>query len=119
MNVALISIILTSLIFTALSFGYEGVKRINLSKTEEQVKKNQQLEDEQIDEKIKEEQLEEMYEENIWQVEIPSIDLVAPISEGTSQEVMREFVGHFENTNIWNGNIGLAAHNRRISNKLF
>lgn len=25
---------------------------------------------------------------------------------------MLEFVGHFENTSTWNGNIGLAAHNR-------
>ena len=58
-------------------------------------------------------------ENEIWQVEIPAIDLVAPISEGTTQEVMEEYVGHFEETNLWNGNIGLAAHNRRISNKLF
>lgn len=50
--------------------------------------------------------------EDIWQVEIPKIDLIAPISEGTSQEVMLEFVGHFENTSEWSGNIGLAAHNR-------
>ena len=54
-----------------------------------------------------------------WQLEIPTIGLTAPISEGTTQEVMREYVGHFENTNVWNGNIGLAAHNRRIPNKLF
>lgn len=51
-------------------------------------------------------------EEDIWQIEISKIDLVAPISEGTSQEVMLEYVGHFENTSIWNGNVGLAAHNR-------
>ncbi|MBQ2916867.1 MAG: class D sortase [Clostridia bacterium] len=50
--------------------------------------------------------------EKIWQIEIPKIDLVAPISEGTSQEVMLEFVGHFENTSKWKGNVGLAAHNR-------
>ena len=25
---------------------------------------------------------------------------------------MREYVGHFENTVFWKGNIGLAAHNR-------
>jgi len=54
-----------------------------------------------------------------WEVEIPVIGLVAPISEGTTQEVMREYVGHFENTRLWKGNIGLAAHNRRFSNKLF
>lgn len=50
--------------------------------------------------------------EDIWQVEIPKIDLKAPVSEGTSQQVMLEFVGHFENTPNWEGNIGLAAHNR-------
>lgn len=52
------------------------------------------------------------YDEDIWQIEIPKIDLVAPISEGTSQEVMMEYVGHFEDTSVWNGNVGLAAHNR-------
>lgn len=50
--------------------------------------------------------------EELWQIEIPKIELEAPISEGTSQEVMLEYVGHFENTGILNGNIGLAAHNR-------
>jgi len=50
--------------------------------------------------------------EDIWQVEIPIINLIAPIEEGTTQEIMLEFVGHFENTSTWDGNIGLAAHNR-------
>ena len=50
--------------------------------------------------------------EDIWQVEIPKIELIAPIAEGTSQDVMLECVGHFENTSTWDGNIGLAAHNR-------
>ena len=48
----------------------------------------------------------------IWQIEIPKIDLVAPIAEGTSQEVMLDYVGHFENTEKTHGNVGLAAHNR-------
>lgn len=47
-----------------------------------------------------------------WRIVIPSIDLNAPISEGTSVEVMNKFVGHFENTDLWNGNVALAAHNR-------
>lgn len=51
-------------------------------------------------------------DEEIWQIEIPKINLTAPISEGTSQEVMLEYVGHFENTSKWKGNVGLAAHNR-------
>lgn len=61
--------------------------------------------------KPKEEKSEET-KEKIWQIEIPKINLVAPIAEETTQEVMLEFVGHFENTSSWNGNIGLAAHNR-------
>ena len=51
-------------------------------------------------------------DEDIWQIEIPKIDLIAPIAEGTSQEIMLEYVGHFENTEKWEGNVGLAAHNR-------
>lgn len=57
--------------------------------------------------------------EEIWQIEIPIINLIAPISEGTSQEVMLEYVGHFENTSLWNGNVGLAAHNRGFSINYF
>ena len=52
--------------------------------------------------------------ENIWQIEIPKINLVAEISEGTSSQVIDKYVGHFENTSIWEGNVGLASHNRRI-----
>ena len=55
----------------------------------------------------------------LWQVEVPKINLVAPIAQDTTQEVMKNYVGHFVNTSFWKGNIGLAAHNRRISNKLF
>ena len=50
--------------------------------------------------------------ENIWQIEIPKIGLVAPIAKGTDQDVLLEYVGHFENTEYFEGNVGLAAHNR-------
>lgn len=48
----------------------------------------------------------------IWQIEIPSISLVADISEGTTRDVLNKYVGHFEKTEKENGNVGLAAHNR-------
>ena len=59
----------------------------------------------------------EQYQNNIdtqkiWQIEIPKINLVAPIAEGTSTNIMNEYVGHFEETPKNKGNIGLAAHNR-------
>ena len=50
--------------------------------------------------------------EDVWEISIPKIKLSAPISEGVSQEVMRYYVGHFEDTEIIYGNVGLAAHNR-------
>lgn len=48
----------------------------------------------------------------IWQIEIPKISLKANIAEGTTKEVLNKYVGHFEQTQKENGNIGLAAHNR-------
>lgn len=49
---------------------------------------------------------------NIWQIEISKISLIAQISEGTTKDVLNQYVGHFENTSKEQGNIGLAAHNR-------
>lgn len=53
-----------------------------------------------------------MIDRNIWSLEIPSIGLIASINEGTSKEILDEYIGHFEDTSKDNGNIGLAAHNR-------
>ncbi len=47
-----------------------------------------------------------------WIIEIPAINLHANIKEGTTEEILNEYVGHFEETVRTNGNIGLAAHNR-------
>lgn len=49
---------------------------------------------------------------NNWKIEIPKINLEAKIQEGTSEKVLDEYVGHFEETKRQYGNIGLAAHNR-------
>lgn len=53
-----------------------------------------------------------LFETDNWKLEIPKIDLCAGINFGTTEEVMNKYIGHFENTNLWNGNVGLAAHNR-------
>ena len=51
-----------------------------------------------LKEKIVEEKI-----NNIWVLEIPKINLIANISEGTSKEVLEDFIGHFEETRerIW------------------
>lgn len=48
----------------------------------------------------------------IGKIIMPKINVEAPIKEGTSQEILKESVGHFSNTNYWNGNVALASHNR-------
>lgn len=45
-------------------------------------------------------------------LEIPKIELVAPIQEGTSDKVLKAAVGHFSESSFWNGNVALASHNR-------
>jgi len=48
----------------------------------------------------------------VWKIEIPKISLIANISEGTTKEILNQYVGHFENTSRELGNIGLAGYNR-------
>ncbi len=68
----------------------------------------------------KEERKEETeVEKDIWYLEIPRINLKADIKEGTSKEIMDEYIGHFEETNKDKGNVGLAAHNRGYRNNYF
>ena len=47
-----------------------------------------------------------------WYIEIPSINLSAPIAEGTDSTTLNTKVGHFIDSAIESGNIGLAGHNR-------
>ena len=54
-----------------------------------------------------------------WYIKIPAINLAANIEEGTSQEVMELYVGHFEETSKFVGNVGLAAHNRGYTYNYF
>lgn len=47
-----------------------------------------------------------------WYIEIPKINLKAPIAEGTDAETLNTKIGHFSETDLITGNVGLAAHNR-------
>ena len=82
---------------------------INQYKIETEINENI-LEDTEKIKSIKEEGMQT--ENEIWQIEIPKISLIANIAEGTTKEVLNQYVGHFQETQKENGNIGLAAHNR-------
>lgn len=108
-----------------MSFAYENLQTTNnelIREKEETLKipEEEQIIKTDVEQNIENKLLEEVnLDKKLWQIEIPAINLVAPIKQGTSQEVMLKYVGHFEETSMWKGNVGLAAHNRRISNKLF
>lgn len=105
------------LIFILIEFFYIKVQAIYISIKDKNIKsryieETTNMTKENMQPRNYEEDKSKLIEEQIWQIEIPKIELIAPISEGTSQEVMLEYVGHFENTNVLRGNVGLAAHNR-------
>ena len=108
-----------------MSFAYENLQTTNnklfIGKEEvTMISEEEPILETDVEQNIENKLLEEVnLDKKLWQIEIPAINLVAPIKQGTSQEVMLKYVGHFEETSMWKGNVGLAAHNRRISNKLF
>lgn len=58
-------------------------------------------------------------DESEWTLKIQKINLDAKINEGTTKEVMDEYIGHFEEKPKELGNVGLAAHNRGYKNNYF
>lgn len=58
--------------------------------------------------------IEELENGVIGILEIPKINLIGKIHEGTEEDIINKYIGHFENTNLWSGNIGLCAHNSRL-----
>lgn len=50
---------------------------------------------------------------------IEKLNIEAPIKEGTTQEIMKTSVGHFTESDFWNGNVSLASHNSGTSMHYF
>lgn len=63
--------------------------------------------------------------EDVWDdsvlgiLTIEKIGLNATIKEGTSNEILLNYIGHIEETATYDGNIGLAGHNRGCENSYF
>ena len=49
-------------------------------------------------------------------LEIPSIGLSVHVYEGTDSAPLLKGAGHFTDTSIWDGTVGLAGHNRGVTN---
>lgn len=48
----------------------------------------------------------------IGMLKIDKIGLNACIKEGSNSKILKFYIGHIENTSLYDGNVGLAAHNR-------
>lgn len=42
---------------------------------------------------------------------IPKLNIEAPIRDGTTQEIMKTAIGHFTESDYWDGNVSFASHN--------
>lgn len=97
-NLNLLCIIISVLVYVFLNYAIPNSNNIRISA--------KLVETENIDEIV--------YDnvDSKWSLEIPKINLKAPISEGTDAKILNKYIGHFEETPVMGGNIGLAAHNR-------
>ncbi|MBR3134540.1 MAG: class D sortase [Clostridia bacterium] len=67
----------------------------------------------QISENLEEEnKIDELNDEIIGTLEIKKIQLVGKIKEGSTKDILKDYIGHIEETPIYDGNVCLAAHNR-------
>ena len=63
--------------------------------------------------------------EDVWDdsvlgiLTIGEIGLNATVKDGTSDKILQEYIGHIEETATYDGNIGLAAHNRGYEKSYF
>lgn len=77
----------------------------------EEIEKNDNT-DEEINVEDNQNEFSFLDKENKWRIKIPKINVDAPINSGTTQAILATSVGHFEDMSLWNGNVGLAGHNR-------
>lgn len=80
-----------------------------------------------VDKKYDAEEIQDVDNESIEKSEndilgilyIEKLNIEAPVKEGTTQDVMKTSVGHFTESDFWNGNISLASHNSGTSMHYF
>ena len=104
-----ISLIITIVIFFMLNILFMKTSNISVKNISNYIPKIGFKKEKAVS-KVKQEVNDEELEK--WYIEIPKINLKAPIENGTDLETLNTKVGHFEETDFKDGNIGLAAHNR-------
>jgi len=116
--ISIIIFLIVNLFFSNMYiFTTKGIFKISFKVNNGYIQRNSNYVEDTNTEKIVEEKVENKDDE--WYLEIPCINLKANIKEGTTKEIMEDYIGHFEETKKDIGNIGLAAHNRGYKNNYF
>lgn len=116
--ISIIIFLIVNLFFSNMYiFNTKGIFKISFKVNNGYIQRNSNYVEDTNTEKIVEEKVENKDDE--WYLEIPCINLKANIKEGTTKEIMEDYIGHFEETKKDIGNIGLAAHNRGYKNNYF
>lgn len=111
----IVTLIITILIFVQTN--YITLKIISFKEIQTYNQQTIQTEKSAISEESQKSKTEQ--EVNTWSLIIPKIDINAQIQEGTGQEVLINYVGHFTGTPKENGNIGLIGNNSGGNNNYF
>ena len=116
--ISIIIFLIVNLFFSNMYiFTTKGIFKISFKVNNGYIQRNSNYVEDTNTEKTIEEEVENKNDE--WYLEIPCINLKANIKEGTTKDIMEDYIGHFEETKKDIGNIGLAAHNRGYKNNYF
>ena len=108
MNKKIFVLFIVLILIVAIGFLFSYDKKVI-----EQEKQNtsEQLDNtEDVEQKVTEE---DGFEEDLMgSLKIEKINLNGTVKEGSTNEILRDYIGHIEETAKYDGNVGLAAHNR-------
>lgn len=108
MNKKIFVLFIVLILIVAIGFLFSYDKKV--------IEQEKQNTSEQLDntEDVKQEVTEDdgFEEDLIGSLKIEKINLNGTVKEGSTNEILRDYIGHIEETAKYDGNVGLAAHNR-------
>ena len=108
MNKKIFVLFIVLILIVAIGFLFSYDKKVieqEKQNTSEQLDNTEDVEKEVTEDDVFEEDL-------IGSLKIEKINLNGTVKEGSTNEILRDYIGHIEETAKYDGNVGLAAHNR-------
>lgn len=108
MNKKIFVLFIVLILIVAIGFLFSYDKKVieqEKQNTSEQLDNTEEVEQEVTEDDGFEEDL-------IGSLKIEKINLNGTVKEGSTNEILRDYIGHIEETAKYDGNVGLAAHNR-------